>query len=74
MSAYRISVVVEKDKDGYYAYCPDFRGCYTQGETYEDVIANIRDALKLHIEDRLESGEKVPDMELINVTSLEVTV
>ncbi len=74
MSAYKISVVVEKDKEGYYAYCPDFQGCYTQGDTYEEVIENIRDAVKLHIEDRLESKEKVPDMELINVTSLEVTV
>ncbi len=53
MKNYRVTVVVEKDEDGYFAYCPDLQGCYTQGETYEEAMANIRDAIKLHIEDRM---------------------
>jgi len=48
-----LPVVIEKDADGYFAYCPSLQGCYTQGDTYEEVIKNIKDAIRLHIEDRL---------------------
>ena len=52
MGNYRFAIVVEKDKQGYFAYCPELQGCYTQGETFEEVIKNIKDAIKLHVEDR----------------------
>ncbi len=58
MPVYRISVVIEKDEDGYFAYSPELQGCYTQGGTYEEVLENIKDAIKLHIIDRLEEREK----------------
>lgn len=64
VSIYKISVVVEKDKDGYYAYCPELQGCYSQGSTYEEAIENVRDAIKLHIKDRLENNEEVPHTEM----------
>jgi predicted RNase H-like HicB family nuclease len=57
---YHFLVVIEKDKDGYFAFAPELQGCYTQGDTYEEVLENIRDAISLHIEDRLDSGEEVP--------------
>lgn len=57
---YRFSVVIEKDKDGYFAFTPELQGCYSQGDTCEQAIENIRDAIVLHIEDRLDSGEEVP--------------
>jgi predicted RNase H-like HicB family nuclease len=74
MGTYRLSVVIEKDKDGYFAYCPELQGCYTQGATYEKVFENIKDAITLHIQDRLANGEDIPHVEVINVTSVEVTV
>ena len=60
MSTYRFSVVIEKDKDGYFAFCPELQGCYTQGDTYEEVLENIKDAIHLHVEDRVEAGEEIP--------------
>jgi predicted RNase H-like HicB family nuclease len=71
---YRFSVVIEKDKDGYFAFTPELQGCYSQGDTYEEAIENIRDAIVLHVEDRLESGEEVPQSESVSLTSLEVAV
>ena len=53
MVQYRFPVVIEKDEDGYYAFCPDLQGCYTQGDTYEEALRNIEDCIRLHIEDRL---------------------
>ena len=74
MKTYRFSVVVEKDQDGYFAFCPELQGCYTQGETYEEALENIKDAVRLHVEDRIEAGEEIPQPESISLTSLEVAV
>ena len=74
MRGYRFAVVAEKDKQGYFAYCPELQGCYTQGESYEQVLESIKDAIRLHVEDRLESGEELPHVESISLTSLEVAV
>ena len=51
-----LTLVIEKDKDGYFASCPVLQGCYTQGDSYEEVLRNIEDAIRLHIEDRLDRG------------------
>jgi predicted RNase H-like HicB family nuclease len=72
LTQYRFAVVIEKDQDGYYAYCPDLQGCYTQGDTYEEAVANIEDAIRLHIEDRRASGEEIPQVEQVSVTTLMV--
>ncbi len=72
MRSYRFSVVIEKDKDGYFAFCPELQGCYSQGDTYEEALENIRDAVHLHLEDRLESGEEVPQPESVSLTLLEL--
>jgi predicted RNase H-like HicB family nuclease len=74
MSTYKFSVVVEKDRDGYFAFCPELQGCYTQGDTYEEVMANIRDAIKLHVEDRIENGEDIQQSESVSLTLMEVAV
>jgi predicted RNase H-like HicB family nuclease len=74
MTGYRFSAVIEKDSDGYFAFCPELQGCYTQGKTYENVLENLKDAIRLHIEDRLASGEEIPQAESISLTSLEVAV
>ncbi|WP_276699966.1 type II toxin-antitoxin system HicB family antitoxin [Methanobacterium formicicum] len=71
---YKVSVIVEHDKDGYFAFSPELQGCYTQGDTYEEVMANIKDAIKLHLEDRLESGEVIPEINSVYLASLEVEV
>ncbi len=74
MSAYKFSVVVEKNSDGYFAFCPDLQGCYTQGDSYEEVMENIKDAIRLHIEDRIESGEDIPQSESVSLTMMEVAI
>jgi len=53
MSKFRFTVVVEQDNKGYFGFCPELQGCYTQGETYEELLRNIKDAIHLHLEDRL---------------------
>jgi predicted RNase H-like HicB family nuclease len=74
MRSYRFSVVIERDKEGYFAFCPELQGCYTQGDTYEEVLENIKDAIHLHVEDRIEGGEEIPQPESVSLTSLEVAI
>jgi len=74
MRGYRVSVVVEKDKDGYFVFCPELQGCYSQGDTYEEALENIRDVIHLHLEDRTASGEEIPQPELVSLTSLELAL
>jgi predicted RNase H-like HicB family nuclease len=74
MKSYKFSVVIEKDSDGYFAFVPELQGCYSQGTTYEEAIENISDAIRLHIEERLQAGESIDSPESISLTSLEVAV
>jgi predicted RNase H-like HicB family nuclease len=74
MKVYRFSVIIERDKDGYFAFCPELQGCYTQGDTYEEALENTKDAIRLHVEDRVESNEEIPQPESVSLTSLEVAV
>ena len=42
--------------------------------TSEEVLENIKDAIRLHVEDRLETSEEIPQPEAVSLTSLEVAV
>jgi predicted RNase H-like HicB family nuclease len=46
-------IIVESDQDSYFVTRPALQGCYSQGETHEEAIANIKDAIRLRVEDRL---------------------
>ena len=74
MKNYRLSVVIEKDVEGYFTFCPELQGCYTQGDSYEEALGNIKDAIRIHLADRIKDGEAIPMMESISLTSLEVAV
>ena len=74
MKTYHFPVVIEKDKDGYYAFCPELQGCYSSGATFEEARANLADAIRLHVEDRIAHGEQIKVPESINLTTVEVAV
>jgi predicted RNase H-like HicB family nuclease len=48
-----LPVVVENDSNGYFVSCPALQGCCSQGNTYEEAVENIKDAIRLHIVDRV---------------------
>ncbi len=73
MEKYTLPVVIEKDEYGYFAMCPALQGCYSQGDTYEEALENIKDAIRLHIEDIIESGEPVGKINSFSLVAVEVT-
>jgi predicted RNase H-like HicB family nuclease len=69
-----LAIIVENDEDGYFVTCPALQGCYSQGETYEEAIANIKDAIRLHVEDRLAAGEEIPKPTSVSFSTVEIAV
>ena len=49
----QLPIVIERDESGFYVVeCPLFSGCYTQGKTLDEAMANIRDVIALCQEDK----------------------
>ncbi len=46
----KISVVIEKDEDGYYAFAPELPGCQSQGRTFEEAETNMKEAVGWYLE------------------------
>ncbi len=54
-------VVFEHEVDGGYSvYVPDLPGCASQGDTYDEALANIREAIACHLEAMSIEGIKPP--------------
>jgi len=56
----RYLVVVEEGATSFGAYVPDLPGCVAAGETREEVLRLIREAIELHIEGLKQDGQPVP--------------
>jgi predicted RNase H-like HicB family nuclease len=57
----RFTVVLEQEPDeGFVASVPALPGCVSQGDTREDALRNIREAIELYLEDCRESGDPIP--------------
>ncbi len=70
--SYKINVVIEKDESGYYAYAPELEGCQTQGDSLDEVLINIREAIELYLETLTVDEIKVALSKTILTTTLEV--
>jgi predicted RNase H-like HicB family nuclease len=69
-----LPIIVEGDADGYFVSCPALQGCYSQGDTYEHAMDNIKDAIRLHIEDRVADGEEIPEPAAVSLSTVEVAI
>lgn len=72
--SYKVSIVIEKDEHGYYAYTPELKGCQSQGDSYEDALKNIKEAIELYIETLSDDEKKSILSKEILTTSYEVEI
>lgn len=72
--SYKVSIIIEKDEFGYYAFCPELEGCQTQGDSYEEVIDNIKEAIELYLETLTKAERNIYLSKEILTTVLEVKV
>lgn len=68
----KASVLIEKDEHGFYAWCPELKGCQSQGSTIEDALANIREAIELYLETLPEDEQDALLSREILTTTVEV--
>ncbi len=55
------TVMLEREPDGgYVVSVPALPGCLSQGDTREEALANIREAIELYIEDCEAAGDPIP--------------
>ena len=53
-------VIVEKGPSSYGAHVPDLPGCVAVGETKDEVLTLIREAIEFHLERMKQDGEPIP--------------
>ncbi len=71
----RYEVILEPEADGGYAvWVPTLPGCVSQGETREEALANIREAIQCYVESALKHGEPLPDESTMVRETVEVSV
>ena len=80
MKSYVFKVVVEDDEFedgrlGFSAYCPSLEGAYPWGNTREEALERIQEAVKLIVDEMIEEGKPIPpDAALLEVESPAVLV
>ncbi len=47
--SHRFQAIIEQDKDGYFAYVPELKGCHTQGDSMDEVMKHIEEAINLYM-------------------------
>ena len=75
MTTRDFKVFLEPDAEygGYVVVCPSLPGCYSQGKSVSEALANIREAIELCLEDMESRGEAIPDPSEVLVGSVVVT-
>ncbi|HEX2091430.1 MAG TPA: type II toxin-antitoxin system HicB family antitoxin [Longimicrobiaceae bacterium] len=57
----RYMVVMERSRNGYGAHVPDLPGCIAVGETREETLELIQEAIEMHLESMREQGLPIPE-------------
>ena len=69
----KYAVIVEKGESGFGAYVPDLPGCIAAGESREEVIKQIQEAIEIHIDGLKDDGFPIPvpssSIELVEVAA-----
>lgn len=71
---YRFLAIVEKGSDSYGAYAPDVPGCGGVGDTPEEAIQSLKEAMRLHFETTIEYGEAIPQAAYIGAKFVSVSI
>ncbi len=75
METHRVQIIIEQDEDGkYIAECPALQGCYSQGDTFEEALENVREVVMMCLQELAEDGVTINTRfpEVIAVKTLDV--
>lgn len=62
----KYKIILQKSEEGYSVHCPGLPGCWSQGETEEEALINIQDAIRVYLEvvEELIQGAEVREVEV----------
>lgn len=64
--AYNYTVLLEKEADGsYHVFCPTLKGCHSQGDSVEEAIENITEAIELYLSSLRADNLSIPQEDLL---------
>ena len=62
----RYTAIFESQPDGgYHAFCPALVGCHSEGDSLDDAIANLREAIAVYLESLQAHGEPIPTEDIL---------
>lgn len=70
MSTYAI-IIERADDGGYGAWSPDLPGCVALGDTEEETLSEMREAMRGHLEVMRERGEVIPNPSTVSATTVD---
>ena len=74
MTTYRYTIILEPESDGgFHVYCPALKGCHSQGDTQDEALNNIREAIEAYLESVEAHGEPIPREDLL-IRPVEVAI
>lgn len=53
-------IIIEETESGYSSYSPDLPGCVSTGRTQDEMLVNMREAIKFHIDGLKSNGDPIP--------------
>ena len=60
----KLSMICSKQSNGtYFAVCPEVKGCFTQGDTYEEAYTNLKELVEISIKEEL-TEEDIEEIQL----------
>ena len=66
MASIHYTTILEREEDGgYHAFVPALKGCHSQGDTLEDAMENVREAIELYLESLKAAGESAPIEDIV---------
>jgi predicted RNase H-like HicB family nuclease len=75
MPKQKFMIVIEEDEDGVYiGTVPELKGCYSYGETPDEVMKNIKEAIQTHLELLKKGRKELPTAKFTGVQELEIEV
>jgi predicted RNase H-like HicB family nuclease len=74
MRNYTLPIIIERDAEGFYVSCPPLQGCYSQGDTYDEALSNIKDAIRLHLEARQADHDELAEPKSFSLSTVEISV
>lgn len=67
-----ITILHKAEEGGYWVEVPELPGCFSQGETVEEAIKNITEAIESHIHVLIEEGEKLPSESEVIISKVKI--